>query len=96
MAKNFGIASLAQGLASGKADPQVAQARWQICLQCMEVDSQGTRLPRIEVVPMFGQQLFCGAPRWRGMYRDEFADGCGCPLKTKVHTANTRCPRGRW
>jgi hypothetical protein len=83
-------------MASGPADPQTMAQRWQTCQGCMQADSQGMRLFRAVNVPMYGQVAFCGAPRIRNIYRDEFTDGCGCALPVKIKCATAQCPRGLW
>lgn len=96
MSKNWGIGSLVQGLASGPADEQTVQYRTAVCRQCQGADSKGERLFRVVAIPGAGNMAFCGAPRWKGMYRDEQADGCGCVLKVKLATKTAMCPRGMW
>ena len=89
--KTWGLASLLQAVASGPAPQDLAAQRWQICMQCQEVDSTGQRLLR-----QGRSGFWCGAPRIVNMRRDEALDGCGCLLEAKVALNNTHCPKGRW
>lgn len=89
--KTLGLLSLSKAIMSGTTTREIASERINLCFTCDELDPNMVPLYReIDGIP------YCGEPRLSDVYRDEFAEGCGCNLHEKVQYNNVACPRGRW